>query len=73
MPTNQKEPLQKIAYTPQEVMQLTGLGKATVYGAIKSGKLPHVPCGDSGRAYRIRKEDFDAWFASRSGTAGDAK
>jgi excisionase family DNA binding protein len=38
---------------------------ATIREAVKAGDLPAHPVG-TGREYRLREEDVDAWMTSRS-------
>ena len=48
---------EKIAYTINEAVAASGLGRTTIYELIKRGELPRVKVG--GRTV-IRRQDFEA-------------
>ena len=48
--------------TPREVASMLRVGYATVQIWAKTGAIPAVKIG---KAYRIRREDLEAWFEAR--------
>jgi len=52
-----------------EVLRMTGLGKTTLYGLIKTGSFPApVPLG--GRAVAWASQEVEGWIADRLKAAG---
>jgi predicted DNA-binding transcriptional regulator AlpA len=49
----------------------TGLGKSSIYAAVKAGTMP-APVRLSARAVAWREEEIDQWIAARLTTRGQA-
>lgn len=49
----------------------TGLGKSSIYAAVKAGTMP-APVRLSARAVAWREEEIDQWIAARLTTKGQA-
>ena len=54
-----EERVEKLCYTPHDIMALTGLSKGTVYSALRLGIIPHFRIGKS---YIIPKSRFHRWL-----------
>jgi putative molybdopterin biosynthesis protein len=52
-------------YTPVEVAEILKLNKFTIYEMIKRGELKAVKLNP--KAWRIRREDLDAYIKSKEG------
>lgn len=50
---------QRVLFRPQEVAEMLGISKATVYHLAASGQLPSVRVG---KALRISREAIDRWI-----------
>jgi excisionase family DNA binding protein len=55
--------LTRLAYSVDEVAAMLGLPKATLYHTIRSGHLPVVRFGTTGKSIRIMAADLAAWIA----------
>jgi excisionase family DNA binding protein len=53
--------------TLQEAAAVVGCHYQTIYRRVRSGDIPALVAGGT---YRIRRDDLDAWLASREATAG---
>lgn len=60
--TMPKKPIGKPMYTVQEVAQLAGVSKGTVYEEIRRGNLQAVVRRGCTQGYRIRSEALDRWI-----------
>lgn len=58
--------MDRIAYRPEEVAKLTGLGRTTVFEEIRTGALESVKVG---RARLITTGALDRWLSARTGAA----
>ena len=56
------KPIGKPMYTVQEVAQLAGVSKGTVYEEIRRGNLQAVVRRGCTQGYRIRSEALDRWI-----------
>jgi excisionase family DNA binding protein len=54
-----------LAYTMEEAARRAGIGRTTVYFAIRDGTLPSLKMG---RSRRILHDDFIAWLRSHRTT-----
>lgn len=52
--------MNKILLSPREVMAITGLGRTTCYGLIRSGALPVVRVG---RLLLVRLDTLEKWLS----------
>ena len=57
--------VEKMAYTIQEASEALGFHPNTIYGLVKSGKLPAV---NLGRKILISKMELSRWLAGQSNT-----
>ncbi len=57
METTHKET--RVLHRPQEVAEMLGISKATVYHLAASGQIPSVRVG---KALRISREAIDRWI-----------
>lgn len=58
-----KPPTEKLAFTPQEIMLATGVGKNTIYGALQSGKLRGKRFGK--RKWIVSVEELKRWISEQ--------
>lgn len=59
--------MDRIAYRPEEVAKLTGLGRTTVFEEIRTGSLESVKVG---RARLITAGALDRWLGLRAEADG---
>lgn len=57
--------VEKMAYSIQEASEAIGLHPNTIYGLVKSGKLPAITLG---RKILISKLELSRWLAGQSNT-----
>lgn len=61
--------VEKMAYSIQEASEAIGLHPNTIYGLVKSGKLPAITLG---RKILISKIELSRWLAGQSNTPPSA-
>lgn len=53
----------RVLYSPNEVAEMTGLGRTFVYQLIASGDMPSVRIG---RLVKVTKDSLDDWIRSHA-------
>lgn len=53
---------ERLAYRPQEVARILGLGTETTYRLIRSGEIPSFRSPGTGRAVLVRRSDLLRWL-----------
>lgn len=51
--------MEKVFYTPQQIAEMLGVRKETIYRLIKKGEIPSIRIGTR---YKVLKEQFDEWL-----------
>jgi putative molybdopterin biosynthesis protein len=50
--------MEKVFYTPQQIAEMLGVRKETIYRLIKKGEIPSIRIGTR---YKVLKEQFEEW------------
>ena len=51
--------MEKVFYTPQQIAEMLGVRKETIYRLIKKGEIPSIRIGTR---YKVLKEQFEEWL-----------
>jgi excisionase family DNA binding protein len=61
------EKIEKLAYSPEETAQATGLHVNTIYTLLRSGKMPAIRLK---RKFLISKVELEKWLAGNQTPTG---
>jgi excisionase family DNA binding protein len=63
MATTAKPPMEKRLWTAEEAATYLSMSKYAVWRLIRSGAIPSIRYGPSGRALRVDPKDVETWIA----------